>query len=104
MINQHEETEVSTKITKKALSEDSFIEQVFILAEKQGYLIERDTKGNKWQIDFGNKKLHRNHLESLYPQILNENIKIPYIIDGVAPGRPCTHKPMKEIILAMLNK
>jgi hypothetical protein len=37
-------------------------------------------------------------LDKLYPDILAPGANVPALIEGVAPGRPCTHRPMKEIL------
>lgn len=44
------------------------------------------------------KKLHEGHLTELYPAILEPDAHIPTLIEAIAPGRPCTHKPMREIV------
>jgi len=51
----------------------------------------------------GNKKLHEKHLGDLHPDILTDGANVSALIDGVAPGRPCTHKPMKEIIAKIIE-
>lgn len=79
------------------LSKGQFVQEVFRIAEKQGYQIEINKNGLK-QIDFGNKKLHANHIQQLYPDILALTEELPKLIEKVAPGRPCTHKPMRDII------
>lgn len=78
------------------MTEDEFIEKVIIVARNLNFLIEDSRNGR--QIDFGHKKLHEGHLRVLYPEILNENANINILIDNVAPGRPCTHAPMRTII------
>lgn len=68
-------------------------------ARKRGYPIESTRNGA--QINFGHKKLHEQHLRNLHPSILRPGANIGRLIDAVAPGRPCTHKPMREIIAAL---
>jgi hypothetical protein len=79
------------------LNKEQFIREVFRIAEKQGYQIEINKNGLK-QIDFGHKKLHAGHIQQLYPDILAFTQELPKLIERVAPGRPCTHRPMRIII------
>ena len=47
------------------------------------------------------KSLHRNHLEQLHPAILRSGLsksQMNALIEQVAPGRPCTHRSMREIV------
>jgi hypothetical protein len=85
-------TPISTQMT--------FVNLTVEEAKKRGYLIEEGTQNGR-QIDFGNKKLHEGHLRALYPSILQPEANISALIDRVAPGRPCTHKPMREIIYSL---
>lgn len=78
------------------MTQDEFVEAIVATARSQGYLIENSRHGR--QIDFGHKKLHEGHLRRLYPDILAEDAHIPSLIDAMAPGRPCSHKPMREIV------
>lgn len=64
------------------------------LGYKIGYL--RGTKIP--QIDFGHKKLHGNHFRALFPDILADNAKINQLIEKIAPGRPCSHLPIRKIV------
>ena len=80
------------------LTKQEFINEVFTIARKNGYVIEKNARNGRDQIDFGNKKLHEGHLEHLYPKILMSGSNVSGLIEKVAPGRPCTHKPMKEIL------
>jgi len=50
------------------------------------------------QIVFDYKKLHAGHIQQLYPDILTRTEELPKLIEKVAPGKPCTHRPMREII------
>lgn len=81
------------------MSQDEFIDAVVAIARSQGYSIESSRSGQ--QIDFGHKKLLEGHLRYLYPNILAEGAHIPSLIEAVAPGRPCSHKPMREIVTAI---
>ena len=78
------------------MTENQFIDAVIEEAQKTGYSIEASRNGR--QIDFGNKKLHEKHLRDLYPTILADGENVSAVIDRIAPGRPCTHRPMKDII------
>ena len=79
------------------MNEDEFVARVIEVARENGFQIE-DSRNGK-QIDFGNKKLHENHLGALFDLgILNGTRGVADLIDRVAPGRPCTHKPMKDIL------
>jgi len=78
------------------MTQDKFIDAIFAAARSKGYPIENSRNGK--QIDFGHKKLHEEHLRQLYPAILAEDAHIPTPIERVAPGRPCSHKPMREIL------
>lgn len=80
------------------IDKDQFIEEVIRVARERGYKIESNVRTGQAQIDFGNKKLHTGHLGDLYPAILSTNPNVSSLIDNVAPGRPCSHKPMREII------
>ena len=80
------------------IGKDKFINEVIRVAREHGYKIESNARTGEPQIDFGIKKLHAGHLGDLYPAILSANAYIPSLIETVAPGRPCTHKPMRMII------
>lgn len=77
-----------------------YLELVFKIAKKHDYTIEINRDGLR-QINFGHKKLHEEHLNKLYPDILKDECALPTLIEQVAPGRPCTHRPMREIIKEM---
>ena len=75
-----------------------YVDAVVRVARDKGYAIEVSARNGETQIDFGNKKLHAEHLRSLYPAILLDGADIRNLIEKVASGRPCSHKPMREII------
>lgn len=81
------------------LDVELFIRRICETAFKLGYIVEDSRNGR--QVDFGNKKLHEGHLRLLYPFILSPGVHVGQLIDEVAPGRPCSHKPMREIIQEM---
>lgn len=74
-----------------------FLRQIFVVAQDMGFKIETNRNGQT-QIDFGHKKLHEGHLRAMYPQALLPGTNISKLIDRVAPGRPCSHRPMKNIL------
>ncbi|EGQ7944692.1 hypothetical protein NMR30_003435 [Vibrio cholerae] len=76
---------------------EEFVCRVIKLAKDQGYKVELTRTGQQ-QINFGHKKLDEKHLKKLYPKILESDAHIPTLINQVAPGRTCTHRPMREII------
>lgn len=80
------------------ISKKQFISEVVRVAREHGYKIESSARTGQAQIDFGNKKLHAGHLANLYPAALSIQSNIASLIESVAPGRPCSHKPMREII------
>ncbi|MBY0407187.1 MAG: thiazole synthase [Rickettsiales bacterium] len=79
----------------------AYIGNVVAIASRQGYVLEEGQNGR--QINFGNKKLHEGHLRELYPGILKPGANIAKLIEAVAPGRPCTHEPMRKIIQELLE-
>jgi hypothetical protein len=79
-----------------------FVNLTITEAKMQGYPIEKSRNGR--QINFGHKKLHEKHLQALFPSILQPNADIAALIQIVARGRPCTHKPMREIICNLTGK
>lgn len=82
---------------------EDFIDDVFRIARERGYRIETNQRNSLPQIDFGIKKLHVGHIQKLYPDVLKKNARINELIERVAPGRPCSHKPFREII-GQINK
>ncbi len=83
------------------ISPESFVDHVVRVAKQHGYRIESHARTGEIQIDFGNKKLHAGHLRAMLPGILAKTSQISALIDNVAPGRPCAHRPMREIIEAL---
>lgn len=96
----HSERTIRSIAARCAMDKEQFVSSVVRLARASGYKIEINREGLT-QIDFGNKKLHAKHLQSLFPAVLEEWANISALIEAVAPGRPCTHKPMKEIVSAI---
>lgn len=79
------------------MTRDEFVESTLKTAIAQGYSVAFNRDGYR-QIDFGHKNLHEEHLKRLYPAVLASDADISALIEGVAPGRPCAHRPMKGII------
>ena len=84
------------------MNQDEFVDAVLAEASRGGYKIEGSRNGR--QVDFGHKKLHEQHLRALYPEILAHGASVSALIDEVAPGRPCSHRPMKTILAALTRK
>ncbi|WP_289534416.1 hypothetical protein [Pseudomonas sp. SO81] len=86
----------------KALDADGFVEAVLQLAAELGLKIEERRPG--WSICFNetsDKWLSEQHLRQLYPAILEADLsdaRINQLIEQVAPGRPCTHVGMRQIV------
>lgn len=80
-----------------------------MIAKKHDHEIEINRDGLR-QICFINdkgnmhKKLHEGHLKALYPDILESDARIGILIERVAPGRSCAHRPMREIIEEITGK
>ena len=79
------------------MNQQDFIDQVAKNAQAKGFNTETNRNG-QMQIDFGHKKLHSGHLAQLFPEILFQDANVSKLIEAVAPGRPCTHRPMREIV------
>ncbi len=75
-----------------------FLRDLLRIARSHNYTVERLRGGTVPQIDFGHKKLHARHFEKLFPEILADGADVGALIENVAPGRPCSHRPMREIV------
>jgi hypothetical protein len=80
-----------------AMTRTEFVNRVLQIAQAEGYPVKINRDGRR-QIDFGHKQLHEEHLRQLFPDILMTNASVNRLVDKVAPGRPCAHKPLREII------
>lgn len=85
------------------MESQQFIERVVEISRRKGFKIETNRDGLT-QIDFGNKKLHVGHLKQMFPEIFQPAADIPKLIERIAPGRPCSHKPMKEIVAEIMGR
>ena len=83
--------------------EEQFVNDFLHLAEKSGNKIERHRDRDIRQIDFGHKKLHEDHVRALFPAILLADEDLGRVIESVAPGRPCTHRPVRIIMAEILR-
>ena len=79
-------------------TKEEFVSDVFRIAKEKGYKTETCRGKGYPQINFGHKKLHTEHIKMLYPDVLEESVHIGRLIERVAPGRPCTHRPFREIV------
>jgi len=77
-----------------------FIDRFIQIARQLGFRIETSRNGQV-QVDFGHKKLHAGHLSRLFPDVLQPDMNVVKLIEQVAPGRPCTHRPTRQIIALM---
>ena len=82
------------------MNSTDFVRAVIEIARQHDYRIETNRDGLT-QIDFGNKKLHADHIRRMFPAILEDGANISDLIEKVAAGRPCTHNPMREIIVEL---
>jgi hypothetical protein len=73
-----------------------FSDQILKQARLAGYSIQTNRDGFE-QIDFGNKKLHSQHLLKIHPLLISGQ-SVSAAINAVAPGRSCSHRPMKQLI------
>lgn len=80
-----------------------FVTAVLEAARKRGLRVYVNRDGLD-QICFNEKSrksLHRGHLEQLHPAILRSGLsrsQMNALIEQVAPGRPCTHRGMRDIV------
>jgi hypothetical protein len=79
-------------------SANDFLDDVLRIARQQGHRIETLRGSDIPQIDFGIKKLHARHICALFPAVLADDADINRLIKDIAPGRPCAHKPFREIV------
>jgi hypothetical protein len=83
-----------------------FVERVFKIAKAKGLRVDTCTQGDAkgmhriWFNEKSKKFLRVDHVAQLH-EILKEPAlsvrEIRATIEAVAPGRPCTHKGMREI-------
>lgn len=60
----------------------------------------KDGKERIWFNEKSQKFLHADHIDALYDRLRHPNLAtrdINIAIENVAPGRPCTHRGMREI-------
>ena len=83
---------------------EEFQSDVLRIAKSHGYTVEHLQGSNIPQIDFGNKKLHGKHFRALFPGVLADNAEINKLIEKIAPGRPCSHRPFRKIVEQIKNE
>jgi hypothetical protein len=84
------------------MGKNEFVDAVMRLACQRGLSIEMNRAGERTIVfnKRSKKKLHEGHIRELYPEILRRGATVGDVralIESVAPGRPCTHKGMREI-------
>ncbi|MFA8393295.1 hypothetical protein ACEPUD_24580 [Burkholderia ubonensis] len=60
----------------------------------------KDGKERIWFNEKSQKFLHADHIDALYDRLRHPNLSArdaSIEIENVAPGRPCTHRGMREI-------
>lgn len=75
---------------------------VFEIARAQRLRVDamKDGKARIWFNEKSQKFLHADHIDSLYDRLRHPNLSprdINAAIESVAPGRPCTHRGMRDI-------
>ncbi|NPE28790.1 hypothetical protein HNV12_12665 [Methanococcoides sp. SA1] len=83
------------------MDENEYVNAFFETANEMGYEIETCMRGSakgKRQIDFGNKKLHEEHIKALFPLVQNKGYEFTTEdFNTVVSGRPCAMKGFREI-------
>ena len=80
-----------------------FVTAVLEVARQRGLRVYVNREGLD-QICFNEKSkksLHQGHLQQLHPAILQIGLsrsQMNTLIEQVAPGRPCTHRGMRDIV------
>lgn len=85
------------------MTKADFVEAVLEAARQRGLrvCVNRDGLDQICFNEKSKKSLHRGHLEQLHPAILRSGLsksQMNALIEQVAPGRPCTHRGMREIV------
>ena len=90
------------------MKDDEYVDMFFKTAKEMGYTIETCKRGKgrgQLQINFGNKKLHANHIKKLHNLIDEKGISFSYNdFEEIVPGRPCAVKGFRKISQSMLHK
>lgn len=86
---------------------EDYVNIFFVTAKEMGYQIEMCKRGKargQLQINFGNKKLHADHIRRLYDLIEEKGLSFSYKdFEKIVPGRPCVIKGFKEINESILK-
>jgi hypothetical protein len=80
------------------IDQKQFVDEVLRMAREHGFTIQANKRSGEAQIDFGDKRLRAGHIAALHPALLAPNADFAALIEKVAPGRQCSHQPMREII------
>ena len=85
------------------MDEEWFVARVFEFAGEQGLLIQERRPGRSICFNETSKKwLHEGHIRQLYREgVLADGLEradLNRMIEGVAPGRPCTHVGMRKLV------
>ncbi|WP_175698534.1 MULTISPECIES: hypothetical protein [Burkholderia] len=75
---------------------------VFEIAQEKRLRVDemQDGKARIWFNEKSQKFLHADHIDALYDRLRHPNLStrdINVAIESAAPGRPCTHRGMREI-------
>ncbi|MBB5413682.1 hypothetical protein HDG34_007660 [Paraburkholderia sp. HC6.4b] len=94
------------------MTKQDFVQRSLDIAKAMGLRVDAVTQGEArglLRICFNEKSgkfLHELHLQSLYPLLRKRGLSVAELnaaIESVAPGRPCTHRGMREIIVQLQN-
>lgn len=77
---------------------EQFVDEVLRVARLKGFTILANKRSGEPEIDFGDKRLRAGKVAALWPEILAPGADVAALIDRTAPGRPCVHAPMREIL------
>lgn len=91
------------------MGKNEFVDEVFRAAQGRGLRVEIGRSGRRTIVfnEVSKKKLHEDHIRALHPEILRRGASVGdmrALIESVAPGRPCTHKGMREIAWSIRDR
>lgn len=84
------------------MNKEEFADAAFRIARKRDLDIDqgRDGRMRIWFNPKSKKYLWRDQIEALHPLLLQKDLtkgQVSARIQEIAPGKPCTHKGMREI-------
>ena len=89
------------------MNADEYVDKFFETAREMGYTLETCKRGKargQLQINFGNKKLHADHIKILFNLIEEKGLAFSYEdFEIIVPGRPCVVKSFREINKSILR-